>query len=261
MIFVLFDSHCHLDLYQYDEIAQIVSRCRCLSINFLHTIAVCLENHDALVKICNSNPGVYCSVGVHPNNVLENKSNLFDQIIKLASDKCVISIGETGLDYHYNKTPKLDQHEAFISHIKAAKCLGLPLVVHSRNAEEDTISILESEIKNYEIPVILHSFASSDLLFEAALKNDWYVSFSGIVTFKNAKHVADIAKKVPNNRILVETDAPYLAPVPKRGKTNYPDFILYTIDFLKKLRLQQNLDEIMMQNFFRVFSKIPRVNL
>lgn len=240
------DSHCHLDYYDSSELPSIVN-----ALQYLQTISTKLEEFDKLRDICDKYKNVYCSVGIHPNNVKAEDKNCISELVKLASYEKVISIGETGLDYHYNFSDRLLQQEIFRIHIQAAEQLGLPIVVHSREAEEDTIKILEAEVKKSS--VILHSFASSYELFEAALRNNWYVSFSGIVTFKNAEVIQEVARKTPDDKILIETDAPYLAPVPKRGKRNYPEYIIHTMEFLKKLRNQENLESIIMQNFLNVF--------
>jgi TatD DNase family protein len=248
------DSHCHLDFYKDEEIADIIENAHKVNIKYLHTISTKLEEFDNIINICKSYKNIYCSVGIHPNNVKSEDKNYISELINLAKHEKVISIGESGLDYYHNFTDKILQQDIFKLHIKVAEHYNLPVIVHSRDAEEDTIKILESEVK--KVPIILHSFASSEILFEAALKNNWYVSFSGIVTFKNANNIQEIAKRVPDDKLLIETDAPYLAPVPKRGKKNYPEFIIHTMDFLKNLRNQPDLDKIIMKNFLNVFKKI-----
>lgn len=254
------DSHCHLTLYPKEDIQKIIEEARKNNINILHTIATSLQEYEELMRICSEYKGIYCSIGIHPNNITETDANCGERIIELAKHEKVISIGETGLDYYrkpdLNEAQKQLQQLVFKEHIKAAIRLKLPLVIHAREADEDVARILIANIKNKEVPVILHSFASGRSLFEAALQEGWYVSFSGIVTFNNAKEIQQIAKKTPKDRLLIETDAPYLAPTPMRGKKNYPHFINYTMGFLKTLRADPNLDEAIMENFMRVFKKV-----
>lgn len=251
------DSHCHLLFYPKEEIPEIVRSARENGVGILHNISTKLSETDDLLALCEEFPDIYCSVGVHPNYA--ELDNLLDQkLISLGAHRNVISIGETGLDYYYNYTSQKTQKKAFATHIKAALELNLPVVVHSRNAEKDTADILEAELGNSKIAVILHSFASSRELFEAAMKHSWYVSFSGIVTFKNASEIQQIAREVPIERMLIETDAPYLAPVPMRGKKNYPSYIVHVLSYLSFLRgmEKEELSERLLKNFLTVFSKV-----
>ncbi|WP_041917493.1 TatD family hydrolase [Neorickettsia sennetsu] len=256
---MIFDSHCHLLFYGKEAIKDIVEEAKRNGVGVLHNIATKLSEVEDLLSISEQFSNVYCSVGVHPNHV-EHCESLKETLISLATHEKVISIGETGLDYYYDYTTKKVQQESFREHIRAALESNLPLVVHSRNAETDTVRILETELSDSRTPVILHSFASSRELFEAAIRNAWYVSFSGIVTFKNATEVQKIAVEVPLDRMLIETDAPYLSPVPFRGKTNYPSYIVHILKHISKLRRIENveLSTKLMENFLRVFPKVIR---
>ncbi|AHX11296.1 hydrolase, TatD family protein [Neorickettsia helminthoeca str. Oregon] len=257
---MIFDSHCHLIFYQEDELEGIVADAQSNGVKILHTIATRLSEYEELIATCERFSDVYCSIGVHPNHVDAGRQ-AYQDIINLAAHPKVISVGETGLDYYYNHTAKEDQRISFIEHIKAATDLNLPIIVHSRNAEADTIKILETESKDSGIPVILHSFASSRELFEAAVRNSWYLSFSGILTFKNALEIQQIARETPLNRILIETDAPYLAPVPVRGQRNYPVHVLHVLRYLSSLRDMnlEKLSHILLENFFNAFRKVPHI--
>ncbi|ACT69342.1 hydrolase, TatD family [Neorickettsia risticii str. Illinois] len=256
---MIFDSHCHLLFYKKEAIKDIVEEAKRNGVGILNNIATKLSEVEDLLSLSEQFSNVYCSVGVHPNHVAQCES-LKETLISLATHEKVISIGETGLDYHYEYTAKKAQQESFREHIRAALESNLPLVVHSRNAETDTARILETELSNSRTSVILHSFASSRELFEAAIRNSWYVSFSGIVTFKNATEVQKIAVEVPLDRMLIETDAPYLSPVPLRGKTNYPSHVVHVLKYISKLRRieSEELSTKLMENFLRAFPKVMR---
>ena len=202
---------------------------------------------------------IYCSVGIHPHEAGSEPEIDVAHLVKMARHPKVVGIGETGLDYFYSHSAHERQRDCFRTHIKAARETGLPLIVHSRDAEDDTIRILEEEAGEGAFPGLLHCFSSDDRLARAALDLGLYISFSGILTFKKADAIRQTAAHTPLDRLLVETDAPYLAPVPKRGKRNEPSFVAHTARQLattKGVSEQEIIDQTT-DNFFKLFTKVP----
>ena len=200
---------------------------------------------------------IWYSGGIHPNNIKAHVSNQLDTISNYASDKKFIAIGETGLDYFYKNPKKELQKNSFIKHINIARELGLPIIVHTRDADRDTIDILKSQYKKGKFKGVIHCFSATEELAMEALDINFYISVSGIVTFKNAESIRNTIQKIPLNKLLVETDAPYLAPVPNRGKRNEPAFVKHTAEFLSILK-NVSYEKIAIQtteNFFNLFSK------
>ncbi len=255
---MLVDSHCHLDyLEDGEELEAVVGRAHAAGVGTLVTICTRLSEFDRVRAIAGRFDRVYCSVGVHPHDAGEEGQADPARLIKLAVDDKVIGIGETGLDYYYDNSPREAQRSSFRTHIRAARETGLPLIVHSRDADTDTIEILESAAGEGTFPGVIHCFTAGRGLAEAALELGLYISLSGVITFKNADELRAIAKDLPLERILVETDAPYLAPVPKRGKRNEPAYVVHTAAFIAEL-LGLRADElarITSENFFRLFAK------
>ena len=203
---------------------------------------------------------IYCSVGVHPHEVAEEGRVSAEQLMEHTDDPKVIGIGETGLDYHYEYSPQEDQRRSFRSHIAAARETGLPLIVHSREAEDDTAKILRDEMEQGAFQGVMHCFSSRAPLARAAIELGLYISISGIVTFKNADDLRAIVADIPLDRLLVETDAPYLAPVPKRGRRNEPAFVRHTAEKVAEIKniSFEDLARISSDNFFTLFSKARR---
>ena len=203
---------------------------------------------------------MWCSVGTHPHNAAEEADVGLDEYVRLASHPKVVAIGEAGLDYHYDFAPRDVQQRVFRTQIAAARLTGLPLVVHSREAEEDTIAVLESEREQGEYTPLLHCFSSSSMLAERGLKIGAYVSFSGMITFKGADEIRAVARLVPLDRLLVETDAPYLAPAPYRGRPNEPAFVVHTLERLAVVKdvTVETMARLSSANFFRLFRKVVR---
>lgn len=254
---MLIDSHCHLNYFTKVELPEILANAYNNNVEIIQTICTRLDEVDYLKALADKNTNIYCSIGVHPNEAINYQDTTSKQLIKLANHPKVISLGETGLDYYYEKSSPSVQKQLFSEHIEAARELNLPIVIHSRAADEDMINILKAQMKLGSFGGVLHSFTSSSALCNVALELGFYISFSGIVTFKNAIELQNIAKTIPSNRILIETDAPYLSPVPKRGKRNEPAFLKYTLDFLSNLRNETNLEQITTENFFELFKKVP----
>ena len=256
----LVDSHCHLDFPDFaSEVDAIVMRARGAGLSRLVTISTRVRRFAGVLAIAERFPDVYCSVGTHPHYAHEELDVTVDDLVAHTRHPKVVAIGEAGLDYHYDNSPRDAQERGFRTHIAAARATGLPLVIHSREADADTARILEEETGQGAFPAVLHCFTGGPDLARRAVALGGYVSFSGILTFKNSTALRAIAAELPADRILVETDAPYLAPNPFRGKRNEPAYVVETAKVLAETR-GVSFDEIARQtseNFFRLFSKVP----
>jgi len=257
------DSHCHLDYEGLTEnCAGVVARAREAKVIRMVNIGTTLREFQNVLKTAESFDDVVCSVGVHPHHVDEEEEKpTAGDLIKLAAHPKVVGIGETGLDYYYNHSPHERQQESFRQHIRAGMATDLPIIVHSRDAEEDTARILEEEGagQGNKPRGVLHCFSSRRMLAERALDLGFYISLSGILTFKKSQELRDIARDVPMDRLLIETDSPYLAPEPFRGKTCEPAYVVYTAKVLAEIK-NVGIEEIGRQtteNFFRLFNKTP----
>ena len=251
----LVDSHCHLNFEPLgDEVEQVLARAKEQGIGHFLCVSVDLENYPQVLAIAQKYPQVFASVGVHPNHT-DAKDPSAEELTALAQDKDVVAIGETGLDYYRSEGDLGWQHERFRQHIRAARESGKPLIIHTRNATTDTIKIMKEEGAN-RIGGVMHCFAEDWAMAKAALDLDFYISFSGIITFKSAESLREVARKVPVDRMLVETDCPYLAPVPHRGKTNEPAYVSHVAQCLAKARGDsvEEVTENTTANFFRLFS-------
>ncbi|WP_144223647.1 TatD family hydrolase [Mesorhizobium amorphae] len=259
---MLVDSHCHLDFPDFaEERAAIVARALAAGVGRMVTISTRVKRFQQIIEIAESFKEVFCSVGTHPHNAAEELDITTEDLVRLAEHPKVVAIGEAGLDYFYDKAPRDAQAQGLRTHIAAARKTGLPLVIHARNADDDMIAILRDETGKGAFPFILHCFSSGRRLAEVGVELGGYVSFSGILTFKNSAELRDIARDVPRDRLLVETDAPYLAPVPHRGQRNEPAYVAETARVLAET-IGVNQDEIARittDNFFRLFSKMPQL--
>lgn len=258
---MLVDSHCHLDFPDFaEERADIVARALAAGVGRMVTISTRVKRFQQIIEITETFDEVFCSVGTHPHNAAEELDVTTDDLVRLAEHPKVVAIGEAGLDYFYDKAPRDAQAQGFRAHIAAARQTGLPLVIHARNADDDMIAILQDETGKGAFPFILHCFSSGRRLAEVGVALGGYVSFSGILTFKNSAELREIAKIVPQDRLLVETDAPYLAPVPHRGKRNEPAYVAETAGVLAETIgvSREEIARITTDNFFRLFSKMPR---
>jgi TatD DNase family protein len=258
---MLVDSHCHLDFPDFaSELDAVMARARTAGIGRIVTISTRVRQHAQVLAIAAKFPDVFCSVGTHPHNAHEELDIDAKALIALAKNPKIVAIGEAGLDYHYDKSPRDAQAQSFRQHIAAARETGLPLVIHSRDCDADMASILEEESGKGGFPAVLHCFTGGRDLAMRAIGLGHYVSFTGILTFKNSAALRAIAAELPADKILVETDAPYLAPLPYRGKRNEPAYVVETTKVLAQTR-GVSLDEITRQtteNFFRLFNKVPR---
>lgn len=254
---MLIDSHCHLDFDALSsDLDGVLSRARENGVAGCVTISTRIRKFETLKAIA-AHENVWCSVGTHPHNAHEELDITPDEIVRISDfDKCV-AIGEAGLDYHYDSSPREAQAEGFRNHIAAARITGLPLVIHARAADDDMIAVLEDETGKGAFPFVLHCFSSGKALAKRGLELGGYISFSGIVTFKNAIDIQDVAREVPADRYLVETDAPYLAPVPFRGRSNEPGFVRHTAEKLAQLRgvAPEQVAAETTANFFKLFAK------
>jgi TatD DNase family protein len=258
---MLVDSHCHLDYLARDwNLDEVVGRAQDSGVRTMLTICTKLSEFDEVRAIADRFADVWCSVGVHPHEAEEEGQEGPERLCKLARLPKVVGIGETGLDFYYEHSPRAAQEASFRGHIRAARETGLPLIVHTRDADQDTIRVLQEEYADGAYAGVIHCFTAGPALAEAALEMGFYISFSGILTFNKAENLRATAQRVPLDQLLAETDAPYLAPVPKRGKRNEPAFIVHTADTLAQLKgiAPEDLARITTDNFFRLFGKATR---
>jgi len=258
---MLVDSHCHLDFPDFaSELDAVVARARAADIGRIVTISTRVKKLGQLLSITDRFPDIYCSVGTHPHQADEERGIPAAELVEKSRHPKVVAIGEAGLDYHYDKSSREAQEQGFRTHIAAARQTGLPLVIHSREADDDMARILEEESGKGAFPAVLHCFTGGRDLAMRAVALGHYVSFTGILTFKNSQPLRDIAADLPADRVMVETDAPFLAPLPFRGKRCEPSYVAETAKVLAQAR-KSNLSDIARQttdNFFRLFSKVPR---
>ena len=256
----LVDSHCHLDFPDFaDELPDVVARAEAAGVKRMVTICTRIAKFPQVLSVAEQFENVFCSVGTHPHNSHEELEITPREIIELAQHPKVVAIGEAGLDYFYKQDHARAQATGLRNHIEAARETGLPLVIHSRDADDDMIAILEDEMGKGAFPAILHCFSSGRKLAERGIELGLYVSFSGILTFNRSQELREIARDLPHDRLLVETDAPYLAPMPHRGKRNEPSYVVNTARVLAEVRqvTEEEIWQITTQNFFRCFSKVP----
>lgn len=254
---ILVDSHCHLDFEELGNPADVIARAQAAGVTTLQTIGTRITKFPAIRAIAEQFEQVYCSVGIHPHNVEEEPEIDLAGLIELTHHPKVIGIGETGLDYYYEHSPRALQQKSFRTHIAAARETGLPIIIHTRNADDDTVAILQDEMAKGFFPGLIHCFTSSKALADACIELGLYISISGIITFKNAEELRQTIKTLPLERLLVETDSPFLAPLPHRGKTNEPAFVVHTAQFLAEFLgvSYEHLAQQTTDNFFTLFSK------
>jgi len=260
----LVDSHCHLDFPDFEgELDEIVARAGEAGVGLMVTIGTKLRDFDKVLKVAEAYDNIVCTVGIHPHEAETEPDVAVARLLEFAQHPKVVGIGETGLDYFYEHSPREAQKQNFLTHIVAARETQLPLIIHTRDADDDMAEILTQEMGKGAFPALLHCFSSSRPLALTALDLGLYISLSGIVTFKSAADLQETVAGAPLDRLLVETDAPYLAPVPKRGKRNEPAFVAHTAAKVAEL---QNIDldaltTATTDNFFRLFTKVSRDQL
>lgn len=258
---MLVDSHCHLDFPEFaDQLDDVVARAHAAGVGTMQTICTRLTKFEQVRALAHAYDDLWCSVGVHPHNVESEGVVPAAALVEKAADPKVIGIGETGLDFFYDHSPREEQKASFREHIAACRQTGLPLIVHTRDADDDTMAILEDEMGKGAFPGLIHCFSASAELCRRSLAIGFSISISGIATFKSAHELRDTIAGVPLDRLLVETDAPYLAPVPKRGKTNEPSFVIHTARVVAELKAmpEDDLAAVTTENFFKLFSKCRR---
>jgi len=255
---MLADSHCHLNYEGLVEEQQtVLARARARGVTAMLNIATREREWDAVLATAEAEPDVWATVGIHPHEADQHPHIDTAKLVERARHPRVVGVGESGLDYHYDHSDRARQQDSFRAHIAACRETQLPLIVHTRDAEEDTLAILGEEMGKGAYPGVIHCFTASRAFADRALELGFYISISGIVTFKNAREIQETAKVVPADRLLVETDAPFLAPVPHRGKRGEPAFVADTLAFLADLRGDDRaeLSTLTAQNFHRLFNK------
>jgi TatD DNase family protein len=257
---MLVDSHCHLDFPELaEQLDEVLARAERAGVAQMVTISTRVRRFGQIRSIAERYDNVFCSIGTHPHYAAEEADVTADELVAIAAHPKVVGIGETGLDYYYDKSPRDLQQAAFRRHIEAARRIGLPLIIHTRDAEPDTARILREELTGGRFTALMHCFTSSGWLAEQALDMGFYISLSGVVTFKKSEDLQQTVRQLPLDRLLVETDAPYLAPVPHRGKTNEPAYTVHTAEKLGELQQRQLADvaRATTANFHRLFTKVP----
>jgi TatD DNase family protein len=258
---MLVDSHCHLDFPDFAaELPDVVARAKAADVGVCVSIGTKLSRFGEVAAIAENFPDVYCTVGSHPHEAEQEPLAGSAPLLALAKRPKVVGIGETGLDYYYEHSPRAQQAANFRAHIAAARELALPLIVHTRDAEDDTIDILRDEMGKGAFAGLIHCFTGTQRLADAALDLGLFISTSGIATFKKSEALRDVLKNVPLDRLLVETDAPYLAPTPHRGKRNEPAFVVHTAAMLADLKgvSPDVIADATTDNFFRLFTRAAR---
>ena len=258
---MLVDSHCHLDFPDFaDDFSAVLERARAAGVQTLQTISTRLSAVDTILAVASRDPDIWCSVGLHPHEAGTEEDVSPERIVALSDHSDVIGIGETGLDYFYEHSPRERQLVSFRNHIEASRRTGLPVIVHARDADDDTVEVLKDEYERGPFPGLIHCFTAGRDLARAALGMGFLISISGIVTFKKAQNVHAAAREIPLDRLLVETDAPFLAPVPHRGKRCEPAFVARTAAAVAELRGADSgqVAAATTDNFFRLFSKARR---
>jgi TatD DNase family protein len=258
---MLVDSHCHLDHPEFEgEVDTILDRARHVGVSTMLTIGTTLASFPQVLSIAERHEDVFCTVGVHPHDAEAEADVTVDRLLQLSRHPKILGIGECGLDFYYNRSPQHVQIKTFLTHVAAARASGLPLVVHTRDADDDMASILEAEHRAGPFRGVLHCFSSGQALAQTAVRLGFCISFSGILTFRKSEELRGIAATLPAQNLLIETDAPYLAPVPMRGRRNEPSFVAHTLAALAAARGEdeRTLAATTSANFFRLFSKAGR---
>ena len=257
---MIIDSHCHLEYEPMgSNLSEVVKRALKNNVKFLLSISTTDESYLRILDIIEKYKNIYGTYGIHPHETKNYKDLKTETIIqKISLNKKIIGIGETGLDFYYNHSDRIIQKKVFIEHIKAAQISNCPLIVHTRSAEDDTYQILKTEKKNKDFRVLIHCFTGTKKFAHKLVDLGCYISASGVVTFKKSKELADTFLSLPNDRILVETDSPYLSPEPLRGKPNEPSHIIHTVNFLANLKniKFEKFAQITSLNFFNLFGKL-----
>lgn len=254
---MLVDSHCHLNYPEFADTAAVIARAREAGVTRMQTISTQRKDFAEVKALAEKHPEIYCSIGIHPHEAGPHEDITEEELLREASHPRVIGIGETGLDFYYDHSPREAQKSLFKRHIGVGRTLGLPVIVHSRNADKETVSILKECYAEGPFPFLIHCFSSSKYLSDESVKLGGYISLSGIITFKKSQALRDIAAGVPMESLLVETDSPYLAPEPYRGKPCEPAYTKFTVQRLAEIKNAafETVAEATTANFFRLFTK------
>ena len=255
---MIIDSHCHLDYPNlFDQLDSVVKRAEINKVKYLLSICTTLDSFKKIKLIVEKYKNIYGTFGIHPHET-KHYTNIDSNFIfkSIKEHKKIIGIGETGLDYYYNHSDKEIQKKSFAEHIEAASNLKIPIIVHSRNAEIDTYEILKSEKKNSDLKILLHCFTGTEDFAKKLLDIDAFISLSGIITFKNSTELVNAVSNIPIDKLLVETDSPYLAPMPHRGKSNEPSFIIHTVEKLSQIKnlSKTDIEKKTSDNFLKLFN-------
>lgn len=258
---MLVDSHCHLDFPDFaDDLDGVIARAAEAGVGVMLTIGTHITRYDQVVRVAERFDNVWATVGIHPHEAGVAPHADLDTLLRLAEHPKVVAFGETGLDYYYDKSPREQQRDSFRIHIEAARRTGLPVIVHTRDADDDITAILTEEMGKGAFTGLVHCFSSGPDVAEKAVELGLYISASGIMTFKTAESLRDTLAGVPLDRLLVETDAPYLAPIPYRGKRNEPAYVAKTAARLAEVKgvPMAELETATTDNFHRLFQKVKR---
>lgn len=254
---MLIDSHCHLNYPELADIAGVIARAKEEGVGLMQTISTRRSDFAVVKQLAEAHPEIYCSIGIHPHEAEPHEDISEDELLSEASHQRVIGIGETGLDYYYEHSPRHAQQELFRRHIRVGRALDLPVIVHSRGADTDTVAILQESYAQAPFRFLIHCFSSSNYLSDKSIKLGGYISASGIITFKKSQALCNIFANIPLDRLLVETDAPYLAPEPYRGKPCEPAHTALTARKLAEIKdvSLEELSAATTRNFFTLFRK------
>lgn len=257
---MLVDSHCHLNYPPFADLPAVLARAGEQGVGACQTISTKRSDFNEIIRIIEAADNVFGSIGIHPHEAAAHEDITVEELVSRAAHPKIIGIGETGLDYYYEHSPRVRQEACFLIHIEVARQTGLPLIVHTRDAEAETVSLLQREYAKAPFKGLIHCFSGSKYLADKAIEIGFYISLSGILTFPKAQALRDVVASLPPERLLVETDAPYLAPVPYRGKINEPAYTRHTAEKLAEI-LDMSYESIALKttdNFFRLFDKAIR---
>ncbi len=254
---MLVDSHCHLNYPEFADIVAVVARAKAAGVGVMQTISTKRSDFEAVHQIALENPNIYCSMGIHPHEAEPHEDISEEELLLWGAKEKVIAIGETGLDFYYEHSPREVQETLFRRHISAARMLGLPVIVHTRDADEETIRIMKDEYAKGPFTGLIHCFSTGAELAHEMVKLGFYISLSGIITFKKSQALRDIVAELPLEKLLVETDAPYLAPDPHRGKPNEPAYTALVAKKLAEIKgvSVAEVERVTTQNFFDLFTR------
>jgi TatD DNase family protein len=253
---MLIDSHCHLNYPEFADISAVIARAKAADVQIMQTISTKRADFAVVKRLAEVHPEIYCSIGIHPHEAEPHEDITLEELLEEAAHPRVIGIGETGLDFYYEHSPRVAQEVLFRRHIEAGRRLNKPVIVHSRDADEDTIRILHEEHERGAFPFLIHCFSSTKALAEESIKLGGYISLSGILTFKKSNELRDIVEALPLERLLVETDAPYLAPLPHRGKPNEPAWTVLVAEQLAEVKRVsvEEVHQVTTENFIKLFN-------